>query len=742
MFDSLDVTNVGSHADTWERVVRKLRSGTMPPVGFPRPDEGTRQRVRSWLENELDHATAANLNPGRTEPLHRLNRVEYQNVVRELLDFDGVDFSVMVSADDASYGFDNIAGVLGMSSTHLDRYLSAARKISRMAVGDVTQAADDNTYRVPLDLSQDSQLEELPFGTRGGMLVRNFFPLDGEYVIKFQVFPGFGASASEPNQIEVSLDGERMDLQPIGPKQRMAPPDEPAFTILPDGPLQREIRAPVRAGLHDVAITFFQATSAEVDDVLRPFQRTPSVTLPSLTRYGGYAGPYLNRLSISGPFNVRGSGDTAPRRRIFVCRPASARDELPCARTILSTLARRAYRRPVTDADLRPLLSFFNNGHSNGGFEKGIQIALQRLLASPDFLFRTERDPENVPPGTSYRISDLELASRLSFFLWSSIPDDPLLDLAVKGKLKDPGILEQQVRRMLADRRSQQLVKNFAGQWLQLRNVAGTHPDLEMFPDFDETLRRAFRAETELFFDSLLHENRSVVELLTADYTFVNERLARHYDISGVYGSRFRRVTLTDPRRRGLLGQGSLLTVTSQATRTSPVKRGKWILENLLGAPPPPPLPNIPPLKEKTDEGRPLSMREAMAQHRSNPVCASCHGMMDPLGLSLEHFDAVGKWRDHGEGSTPIDDSGTLPDGTVYQGVDGLREAILKHPEGFAATVTEKLLVYALGRGLEFYDMPTVRSITRQAAGDNYLLTSLIVGITKSVPFQMRRAKP
>ena len=732
--DALDVAKIGDDAALWEKVVQKLRGRVMPPAGRPRPDGATYKALVSWMETELDRAAAARPNPGLKEAFHRLNRTEYQNAIRDLLALEGFDIALLLPPDDASYGFDNIAGILGVSPTLMDQYLTAARKLSRLAVGDLTFPPNTDTYRIPLDLSQDARLDDLPFGTRGGIAVRRYFPVDGEYQVRFGYAPGFGAARAEPHDLEVIVDGARVQLLTL---------DETG----PQGGYEGRTREgqlsiAVKAGLREVGITFVEKASVQAEDLLQPFLRPPAASSFATSRVGGHSGPYLSWVRIGGPYVVVGVGDTPSRRRIFVCRPASPGDQTPCATQIISTLARRAFRRPVTDTDLDAVLPFYDAGRTEGGFEKGIQIALERILMSPEFLFRVERDPAGIAPQTNYRINDLELASRLSFFLWSSIPDDELLDAATEGRLTEPAELERQVRRMLADARSQALVNNFAGQWLYLRNVPAVAPNPPSFPDFDDSLRRAFRRETELFFESILREERSVLDLVGANYTFVNERLARHYGIPGVYGSHFRRVAL-DPAspRGGLLGQGSLLTVTSYATRTSPVVRGKWILENVLGSPPPPPPADVPALEEKSAEGQLLSMREAMVQHRENPVCASCHRMMDPLGLALENFDAVGKWRDLSEAGTPIDASGALPDGTPFEGALGLRGALLSHSEEFVMTVTKKLLTYALGRGLEYYDAPAVRTIVREAAADDYALSSLILGAVESVPFQMRRSQ-
>ncbi|MCH7749796.1 MAG: DUF1592 domain-containing protein [Acidobacteria bacterium] len=746
--DTIDVTDVGAHPEIWEKVVRKLRAGAMPPVLRPRPDATTYEAFTTWLETELDRAAAARPDPGRTETFHRLNRSEYHNVIRDLLALE-VDVGALLPADDGSYGFDNIAGVLGMSPTLLERYLSSAKKISRLAVGRPVPSPTAETFRLATDLTQDVRVDGLPFGTRGGTRIDYTFPEDAEYAIRVRL--GRDASGTlvvfdTPHQLEVSLDGERLQTFVVGaPRPEGVDRRSPEYQEY----VQRqraadegwEVRVPIRAGPHTVQVTFHQKTSAYAETLRQPFLRPYTSITGGDTRYQ----PYVGSVTIAGPFEASGArpvDETPSRRRIFVCRPTAGdtEDETRCAREIFSTLARRAYRRPVRERDLQVLLSFYDDGHADGGFEAGIELGLRRLLASPEFLFRIERDPAGVEPGAPYRISDLELASRLSFFLWSSIPDDALLAAAIAGTLHEPEVLEAQTGRMLADARAGALVENFAGQWLYLRNVPALTPDEDLFPDFGEALRQAFQQETELFFESILREDRSVLEFLTADYTFVNERLARHYGIPNIYGSHFRRITLVDDARRGLLGHGSILTTTAYPTRTSPVLRGKWVLENLLGTPPPLPPPNVPSLEETTGAGETLSMREAMEQHRANPVCASCHRLMDPPGFALEQFDAVGRYRTRNESNTEIDASGMLPDGTAFDGAAGLREALLRRPGLFVTTLTEKLLIYALGRGVEYYDAPAIRAITRTAAGENNRLSSLILGVITSQPFQMRRA--
>ena len=733
-FDPLDAADVAAHPEAWEKVVRKLRAGAMPPRPRPRPDQEAYDGFRTWLEGELDAAAAANLDPGRTETFHRLSRTEYRNAVRDLLALD-VDVQDLLPADDTSYGFDNIAGVLGVSPTLMERYLSAARKISRLAVASPVPSPTAETFRIASDLGQDRRMDRLPFGTRGGMVVDYNFPEDAEYV--FEVLPD-GPLRIEPHDLEVTIDGERIALLTVG---KAPDPDDPRGLYTPQIETL-EVRTPVTAGPHAVGVAFLRKTSAEPEGIrklyLRPFTGEGS---------GGDSRfqPYVESLTIAGPYESSGARPvegTPSRDRIFTCRPgpgAGTAEEAACARGILSAIARRAYRRPVADDDVERLVTFYERGRAGGSFDTGVEMALRRLLVSPEFLFRVERDPEGVDAGESYRVSDLELASRLSFFLWSSIPDDELLDVAERRELSVPAVFEAQVERMLADPRSEALVGNFAGQWLTLRNAAAVQPDEDEFPDFGERLRQGFRRETELLFSSVLREDRSALDLLNADYTFVDERLARHYGIPNVRGSHFRRVALEDGARGGLLGHGSILTVTSYANRTSPVNRGKWVLENILGTPPPPPPPDVPDL-ETAEGGQALSMREAMEQHRANPVCASCHRLMDPLGLALENFDAIGRWRDRGETRGAIDATGALPDGTPFDGPAGLKDALLRHPERFVTTVTEKLMTYALGRGIEYYDAPAVRAIVRGAAEDGYRLSSLVKGVVRSVPFQMRRS--
>ncbi|HEV3333453.1 MAG TPA: DUF1592 domain-containing protein [Bryobacteraceae bacterium] len=734
MLDKMDLNHIADGAEVWEKVVRKLRGGMMPPVGMPRPDKPSMENFVSWLETSLDRAAAANPNPGR-DPLHRLNRAEYANAIRELLALD-IDVTSLLPADDEANGFDNIADVLKVSPALLEQYLGASRQIAALAVGDPAVAPVSEIYRVPPDLSQEDHIEGLPLGTRGGIVIHHNFPLDGEYDFSVKLLRnivGYITGLEWPHQLEISVDGKRVFLVPVGGEEDNKLMDANLGVAGDALDARLKVRVPIQAGPRTVVVTFLRKNSAESVEPLQPFTRDLD-----LQNMNGL--PLIDYVDITGPIKPTGSGDTPSRRRIFACRPSGAGDELPCARKILSSLARRAYRRPVSDQDMELLLSFYQAGRNKGNFEAGIESALRLILADPKFLFRYSPDPPNVTAGAMYHVSDLELASRLSFFLWSTVPDDQLLDVAAQGKLKDPAVLDQQVRRMLADRRAEALATNFAGQWLYLRNLPSAIPDRDTFPNWDDNLRQAMRRETELFFESIVHEDRSAMDLLTADYTFVNERLARHYGIPNVYGTQFRRVAITDENRKGLLGQGSILTVTSYPNRTSPVLRGKWILENLLGTPPPAPPPNVPALKESGEGGKILPVRVLMEQHRQNAACASCHKIMDPLGFSLENFDGIGQWRTKEPGG-PVDASGQLADGSQIDGPAALRKAILSHPDQFVGTMTEKLLTYALGRGLEYYDMPVVRGIVHDAARSDYRFSSLIMGIVKSVPFEMKKSQ-
>jgi len=726
--DTISADSIDQHLPEWEKVVRRLRAHSMPPAGLPRPDERTYDTLISSLVSSLDAAAAAKPNPGRTDTFRRLNRTEYRNAIRDLLALD-VDVSSLLPADESSHGFDNVT-VGDLSPTLLERYLSAAQKISRLAVGIPGRSPGGVTITLPPDLTQEQHFDQLPFGTRGGAVVHHTFPLDAEYEIQLRLARDRNEHVeglTGPSQVELMLDGERLQLFTA------KPPLRGNDHHLVDRDLN--IRVPVKAGPHVVGVTFPRGSSALLETERQPYQahfnmdRHPRIH------------PALYSVTINGPYEAKSPGDTPSRRRILVCRPEKPGDEEDCARRVMMTLMRRAYRRPVSDADLRIPLKFYSEAREGGDFETGIEMALRAVLVSPEFLFRVEQDPAGVPPNTAYRVSDLELASRLSFFLWSSIPDDELLGTAIRGELKTPAVLEKQVRRMLADARSRALVNNFAEQWLYLRNLDSMTPDMRLFPDFDDNLRQAFRKETELFFESILREDRDVLELLRANYTFVNERLARHYGIPNVYGSRFRRVTFGDDSQRGgLLRQGSILTVTSYATRTSPVIRGKWILQNLLGTPPPAPPASVPALGESRHGSKTLTMRERLAEHRDNPACSGCHQLMDPVGFPLENYDAVGRWRTV-EGGKPVDASGGLPDGSRFEGVTGLRQALLRRPELFATTFTEKLMTYALGRGVEYYDAPAVRNVVSEAKSRDYRFSSFILGIAGSKPFQMRRSE-
>ena len=718
--DALDLSTVAADATHWERVVRKLRAGLMPPAGMPRPDQARLDDFRNWLETQLDGAAAATPNPGRTASLHRLNRAEYRNAIRDLLALE-IDVDNYLPADDAGYGFDNIGGVLRMSQSLLERYLDASRTISALAVGSPPPLPFSVTFRTAQDEQQHERATGLPFGTRGGMLVSYQFPLDADYDLRIQLSGTRGLR--DEHRLEVTVDGAPVELLSVGP----------GSTI--------ELRLPVAAGPRDIAVAFYRKPPVLVEQVRERFQN------PRTSRNTGGPGgamPFVTSITIAGPYNASGPGHTPSRDRIFTCQPANIEQEPGCARSILSDLARRAYRRPVSENDIEVLLEFYQMGRVDGaGFDSGIELALRRLLVSPEFLVRVEVDPAGVTPDTPYPVTDLELASRLSFFLWSSIPDTELLALAERGALSQPVELERQVRRMLADPRSSALTTNFVGQWLQLRNLATVvRPGEPYAVAFDETLRQAMITETELFFDSVVREDRSVLELLTADYTYLNARLAGHYDIPNVQGSHFRRVSLpADSPRGGLLGQGSILTLTSHAIRTSPVLRGKWILDNILGTPPPDPPPNVPALDDSKTQAKVATMRERMSAHRDNPVCAACHSMIDPAGFALEGFDAIGRFRVVDEWFNPIDTSGVLPDGTAFDGPAQLRAALVKRPERFVATVTEKLLTYALGRGLDYYDMPAVRRIVREAAAGGYGMQSIIIGIVNSYPFLYRRSE-
>jgi hypothetical protein len=736
--DGLDVSAIGRNAETWEKVVRKLRSGMMPPQGAPRPDDATRKNLVSFLTTELDQASA-HPNPGRPL-LSRLNRTEYANVIRDLLALD-VDPSLLLPPDDAAYGFDNIGDVLGVSPVLLERYMDAAGKVSALAIGDPDIGTASETFRIRQDASQDIHLEGMPIGTVGGILAKVTVPLDGDYVFTVRMFRtnlGVTRGLEYEHQIEYAVDGERVHTFSMGGEADFKA-NLVNMTKLGDEIDERgRVRVKLKAGPHVITAAFLERSAAANPTRLQPFIRSSTDTRDT----SGH--PHFEMFIVTGPFNATGPGNTPSRSRVFICRPATRAEEEPCARKIITTLARRAYRGDLTDVDVQRLMAFYQSTRQSSNFERGIQKALQRILASPKFVFHVEAEPANAAAADSYRISDLELASRLSFFLWSSIPDDELLQVASKGLLHQPATLERQARRMIADPKAESLATNFAGQWLYLRNLKNMQPLSEEFPDFDDNLRSAFEQEALLFFQSIVKEDRNVLDLMTADYTFLNERLARHYHVPNVYGSQFRRVTLDDDARRGLLGKGAVLMVTSHTDRTSPVVRGKWILENLLGAPPPAPPAVVPPLNESAQrQGKILTMRERMEEHRANPVCANCHKLMDPIGLSLENFDAIGAWRSRDGSSvtnlgTPIDASGVLLDGTKVDGVVALRKALVRQPDIFVSTLTEKLFIFALGRGLGYYDMPTVRAIVRESEKQNYRFSSLILGIVRSTPFQMR----
>jgi mono/diheme cytochrome c family protein len=719
--------DVARHPDVWEKVVRRLRARQMPPIGQERPDDTIYDSVIASLETSLDRAARANPNPGRTATIRRLTRTEYQKAIRDLLAVD-VDVASLLPADDSSYGFDNVT-VGDLSPTLLDRYVSAAERISRLAIGRPSRSPGGHTITIRPDLTQEEHLDGLPIGTRGGAVIPYTFPLDGEYEIQVRLRRDRDEHVeglSESHELELLLDKARLQVLTVKPPQ-----GESAHATVDQ---HLKIRVPVRAGPHAVGVAFLKKPSLLPETPRQPQQaRFNSLRHPRIQ-------PAIYSISIVGPYAEAVPGDTPSRARIFVSRPSSPDQNDRSAKRILAALMRRAYRRSVTDADLQGPFDLYRKTRADGGFEAGIEMALSAVLVSPQFLFRVERDPAGIPPNTVYRVSDLELASRLSFFLWSSIPDDQLLAAAIAGRLREPAVLEREARRMLADPRSRALVSNFASQWLHLRNLESITPDMRLFPDFDDNLRQAFRRETELFFESILREDRSVLDLLRANYTFVNERLAKHYGIPHIYGSRFRRIALPeDSWRGGLLRHGSILTVTSYATRTSPVLRGKWILDNLLGVPPPPPLPDVAALKDNTVDGS-LSVRKRLAEHRLNPACAACHNLMDPVGLSLEKFDAVGRRRTVEQGM-PIDASGGLPDGNRFADVDGLEAALLRRPELFAGAFAEKLLTYASGRGVEYYDAPAIRTIVRNAQSQDFRMSSIILGVVNSEPFQMRKSR-
>jgi hypothetical protein len=730
-----DLARVAADAEVWEKVVRKLQAGAMPPVGAPRPDQTTLDGFRTALVTAIDRAADAAPNPGRP-PLARLNRAQYANAVHDLLALN-VDPALLLPPDDSSSGFDNNADVLGVSPLLLEAYLSAARKVSSLAVSDPAISPGTVTYRAAPDASQTTHVEGLPFGTRGGLLAHHTFPLDGEYVISVKLQEttlGVIRGLEFSNRLEILLDGARVHQADVGGGEDFVASTVNATDSLKDVESRLTVRVAVKAGERTVATAFVAHPAVEGGARLQDFLRANVDT----TDHTGL--PHVESLTIAGPFSTAASADTASRRRVFICRPRTAADETACAQRIVSALARRAYRHHPTSGEMTRLMAFYEAGRREGTFDSGIERSLQSILASPKFVFRVEVPPAGAAKDAPYRLRDADLASRLSFFLWSTIPDDELFEAARQDRLHDPAVLDRQITRMLADPRADTLVSNFASQWLQLRNLRAAIPDQNEFPDFDDNLRQALRREAELFFQSIVREDRSVVDLLSANYSFVNERLAAHYGIPRIYGSQFRRVTLADEARWGLLGKGAILTVTSHPDRTSPVVRGKWILDNLLGMPPAPPPPNIPPLAEGA-AARVKTMREQMEAHRANPACASCHRMLDPLGFALENFDAVGAWRVRDAGAV-IDASGQLMDGSAVSSVVTLREALLKRPEIFVRTVVEKLLTYALGRSLDYHDAPAVRAVVRQAAEHDYRFSSIVRGIVASVPFRMRMPEP
>ena len=726
----IDLAHPEQNPEEAEKAINMLRVGMMPPPGMPRPSDAAKNALVTYLETSIDGNALANPNPGHP-PLHRLNRTEYANSIHELLKID-VDVSALLPPDDLSHGFDNMADALTMSPTLMQGYIRAAGRISREAVGDVTASALTTTYQIPRVLSQTSHFDGTPWGTRGGISVVHDFPADGDYVLKLGFYysptgPLFGLNQGKGQQIEIAVNGVRAALLDINPAMKLAE----------DGIKTPPIK--IQAGPQRISASFIQKFDGPLEDEYHMVDQSlvdvSAGTIPGMTTL-----PHLHELSITGPTKVAGISETPSRKKIFVCRPEAGSDEIPCAKKIISRIAREAYRRPVRESDLEGLLSFYQSGRNNGDFEGGIRTAIQAIVSSPEFVFRFEHMPASVAPGSNYRISDLELASRLSYFLWSTAPDDQLITVASQGKLREAGVLEKQVRRMLADARAESLSTTFADQWLHLQSLNGFSPDLFQYPNFDKTLSQSMMRETELLFDSLRTEDRNVVDLLTANYTFVNERLAKHYGIPNIVGNRFRRVTIADPNRFGILGQGSILMLTSYATRTSPVLRGKYVMEVLLGTPPPPPPPNVPAFPEAAAGAKQLSVREIMEQHRKNEPCASCHKLMDPIGLSLESFDAVGSWRAN-DGITPVDPAGKMFDGTKLDGPASLRQAILKHTDVFVGTFTENLLAYGLGRVIDYRDMPFVRGIERDAAKNDDRFSSFVLGVVKSMPFQMRRAE-
>jgi mono/diheme cytochrome c family protein len=735
--ETASLTNLLPQAATWERVLRKLSVRAMPPQGMPHPTEADYTAFTTWLSGSLDRAWQGKSTPGRYV-VHRLNRTEYANAVRDLLALD-IDVTELLPSDGANFGFDNIASALGTSPLLLERYLTAAQRISTMAVGDPNVRPGTTEYSISREFSQNMHVDGLPLGTRGGTVVNHVFPADAEYKLFGRLVRGVeegyaGVESNEtPDTFIITIDGEEVFTAEVGGKKdhEIQSKDMNEAKALIDARMTGKVF--VTAGPHEVGYTW-RERPARRQDVWQPAQRDSQ----EVHMIGGLA--RLKTVGVEGPYDVKGVSNSPSRDRLFVCKPSSATDEAACAEKIFTNLTRRAYRRPVTAADVEAPMAFYKQARDGKeSFDAGIRAGVARVLASPSFLYRVERDPVGVRAGTAHPVSDVELASRLSFFLWSSIPDQTLMNLAVAGRLRQPGVLAAQVKRMIEDEKADALINNFTGQWLQLRNLESkVAPDLLMFPDFDDNIRKAFRRETEMFFGYILRENRSAMELLSADYTFVNERLAKHYGIPGVYGTRFRQVKIADPNRRGLLGQGSILSLTSVATRTSPVFRGKFVLTTFLNTPPPPPLPNVPTLEESNKEAAPKTVREQLERHRNNPVCASCHRIIDPAGFALEKFNSVGQWREVTETGAAIDTGGVLADGAKVDGPIALRNAILSRPEAFATVLTERLMTYALGRGVEPSDMPVVRSIVKKSGPNNYRLESIVLSIVESAPFQMR----
>jgi hypothetical protein len=733
----LDLDHVSNQAETWEKVIRKLRVGMMPPADAAHPPPEQRRALIRWLESSLDEAANGQPDPGSVLP-RRLNRAEYAYAIRDLLHLD-VDASTLLPPNDSAYGFDNNAEALGTSPVLVEQYLSAAGKIASLAIGDPDTGAAGQTFRIRPDASQNVHIEGMPIGTVGGGMAHVVLPLDGSYRLNLTyIKSNLGAmkGLELPHQVEIAVDGERVHVTTIGGPEDFEALKKNYTAAALSVEARSSTTVPLTAGPHDITVGFVHEGATQGSARLQQYLRSTEDNLDPTGH------PHIDGLTVTGPYDPAGPGDTPSRRRIFTCfpEPGSADEvERACASEVLTGLARRAYRGDATQRDLENLMAFYDRGYARRGFEGGIQTAIERLLASPKFTFRVERDTETLAPGAVHAVSDRELASRLSFFLWSSIPDDELLDLAERDELSNHEVLEAQARRMLADPKARALVDDFAGQWLYLRNLEGFVPNHVGFPNFDDNLRQGLRTETQLFFESVVREDRSVLDLMTADYTFLNERVAKHYGVPGVYGSHFRRVALEDERRWGLLGKGSVLLVSSHTDRTSPVVRGKWVLDNLLGAPPPAPPGDVPPLEDVDPQGT-LTVRERLQAHRANPVCASCHAIMDPIGFALENFDAVGHWRDYesGIGSAAIDASGQLLDGTAVNGPIDLRRALVRDPEIFVSTVVEKLMIYALGRGLSSHDMPVVRQIVRDASENNYEFSAIVLGIIESVPFRMR----